>query len=208
MIDSKLILSLREMTGAGMVDAKKALDETGGDITKAAELLRKKGIVKAAKKSDRATHEGLIHSYIHSGGKIGVLVELLCETDFVARNEQFKELAHDIAMQIAANNPLFLSPDDVPAEMVAKEKEMMAAEMASSGKQPEMIAKALEGRLQKYYSDVCLLKQSFFKDEDLTIEELVKATIAKIGENIQVKRFVRFSLADSGPSHICESLTK
>src|SRR3989344_4572405 len=204
MIDSKTILSLREMTGAGMVDAKKALDETGGDITKAAELLRKKGIVKAAKKSDRATHEGLVHAYIHAGGKIGVLVELLCETDFVARNEQFKELAHDIAMQIAANNPLYLSPDDVPAEVVAKEKEMMAAEMASSGKQPEMIQKALDGRLQKYFSDVCLLKQSFFKDEDMTIEELVKSAIAKIGENIQVKRFVRFSLADNGPSHICE----
>lgn len=208
MIDSKLILSLREMTGAGMVDAKKALDETGGDITKAAELLRKKGIVKASKKSDRQTSEGLIHAYIHSGGKIGVLVELSCETDFVARNEQFIELAHDIAMQIAANSPLYLSPEDVPAEVVAKEKEMMAAEMASSGKQPEMIQKALEGRLQKYFSDVCLLKQPFFKDEDLTIEELIKTTIAKIGENIQVKRFVRFSLADSGPSHICESLTK
>lgn len=208
MLDSKTILTLREMTGAGMVDAKKALDETGGDIAKAAELLRKKGIVKAGKKSDRATHEGLIHAYIHSGGKIGVLVELSCETDFVARNEQFSELAHDIAMQIAANSPLYLSPEDVPTEVVAKEKEMMAAEMASSGKQPQMIQKALEGRLQKYFSDVCLLKQPFFKDEDLTIEELIKTTIAKIGENIQVKRFVRFSLADSGPSHICESLTK
>src|SRR3989338_8539087 len=208
MIDSKTILSLREMTGAGMVDAKKALDETGGDIAKAAELLRKKGIVKASKKSDRATHEGLIHAYIHSGGKIGVLVELSCETDFVARNDQFKELAHDIAMQIAANNPIYLSPADVPENVIAKEKEIMAAEMASSGKQANIIEKALEGRLQKYYSDVCLLNQSFFKDEDITIEELVKTTIAKIGENIQVKRFVRFSLADSGPSHICESLTK
>ncbi len=208
MLDSKTILSLRELTGAGMVDAKKALDETGGDINKAAELLRKKGIVKAAKKSERSTHEGLVHAYIHAGGKIGVLVELLCETDFVARNEQFKELAHDIAMQVAANNPLYLSVEDVPADVVAKEKEMMAAEMASSGKQPAMIEKALAGRLQKYYSDVCLLNQAFFKDEDLTIEELVKSAIAKIGENIQVKRFVRFSLADSGPSHICESLMK
>lgn len=201
MLDSKTILTLREMTGAGMVDAKKALDETGGDVVKAAELLRKKGIVKASKKSDRATHEGLVHAYIHAGGKIGVLVELLCETDFVARNDQFKELAHDIAMQVAANNPIYLSAADVPENIIAKEKEIMAAEMASSGKQANIIEKAMEGRLQKYYSDVCLLNQSFFKDEDITIEELVKSVIAKIGENIQVKRFVRFSLADSGPSH-------
>ncbi len=195
-IDPKIVMQLREMTGAGIVDAKKALDETGGDLAKAADLLREKGIVKAAGKSDRATAEGLVHAYIHSNGKVGAMVELLCETDFVARTEQFKELAHDLAMHVAAANPLWLAPEDVPAEVVAKEKEMYAAEVAGSGKPAEIVEKIVLGKLEKYYAETCLLKQTFVKDEDLTVEERVKGAIAKLGENIRIGRFSRMTLGN------------
>ncbi len=195
-MDMTLIAKLRAETGAGVLDAKKALDETSGDLTKAAEILRKKGIAKAVSKQERVTKEGLTHAYIHAGGKVGALVEVLCETDFVSRNEQFKELVHDLAMQVAAAAPLYLAPENVPIEVVAKEKEIYREELAGSGKLPQIIEQIIEGKLGKFYSETCLLKQPFIKDEDVTVEELIKQTIAKVGENIQVRRFVRFAMGE------------
>ncbi len=192
MADAKLVMQLREQTGAGVLEAKKALEESGDDVQKAIETLRRIGAVKAAKKSDRETCEGLVHAYIHGGGKVGVLVEVLCETDFVARNPEFQALAQDLAMQIAAMNPLYVSPEDVPAELLEKEKAIYREE--THGKPAEIVAKIVEGKVQKWYSEVCLMKQAFIKDEDQTIEELVKSKIAKLGENIQVRRFTRYAL--------------
>ncbi len=194
MIDSKLIAQLREKTGAGIVDVKAALDETNGDMTAAEELLRKKGILKAGKKSDRVAGEGIVYSYIHGGGKVGVMLELRCETDFVARTEGFVQLAHDIALHIAAMNPLYLDETAVPAELVEKEREIYKAELVESKKPEEIMAKILDGKVQKYYSDICLLKQAFIKDESMTVEDVIKHGISKMGENIQMKRFVRFHL--------------
>lgn len=194
MIDSKLIAQLREKTGAGIVDVKAALDETNGDMTAAEELLRKKGILKAGKKSDRVAGEGIVYSYIHGGGKVGVMLELRCETDFVARTEGFVQLAHDIALHIAAMNPLYLDETAVPAELVEKEREIYKAELVESKKPEEIMAKILDGKIQKYYSDICLLKQAFIKDESLTVEDVIKHGISKMGENIQLKRFVRYHL--------------
>lgn len=193
-IDPKIVKQLREQTGAGMMDAKRALEEAGSDLAKAGDLLRKQGLLKAAKKSERTTGQGLVHTYIHAGGKIGAMVEVLCETDFVARNEQFKEFVHNLAMQIAAASPLYVSPEDIPEEILAREKEMAAEEFAGKDKPQDVIDKIVEGKLGKYYSEVCLLKQPFIKDEDMTIEEHLKNTIAKLGENIQIKKFVRFAL--------------
>ena len=195
MIDSKTIADLRALTGAGVVDCKKALDETAGDIAKAAELLRKKGIAKAGGKAERVTKEGLIHSYIH-GSKVGVLVEVQCETDFVARTEQFQNFVHDIAMHVAAANPLYLTADQVPAEVLEKEKEIVMAEFVGSSKPQEMLEKIAQGKLEKYYTETCLLQQRFVKDEDVTVGDLLKTTIAKTGENIQIKRFVRFAMGE------------
>lgn len=192
MIDNKLVMKLREQTGAGVLEAKRALTESGGDLARAVEFLRKSGALKAAKKAERTTGEGVVHAYIHGGGKVGVLVELLCETDFVARNPEFEALAHDLAMQIAATNPLYVRPEDVPTEVVAKEKEIYAEEAA--GKSASVVEKIVAGKLEKWYSDVCLMKQPFIKDEDMTIEELVQSKISKLGENIQVRRFVRYAL--------------
>ncbi len=192
MIDPKLVMQLREQTGAGVLDAKKALEETGGDIAKAIEFLRKSGALKAAKKSDRATNEGMVHAYIHGGGKVGVLLEIVCETDFVARNPVFEELAHDIAMQIAATNPLYIKPEDIPAETVEKEKSIYAEETV--GKPANIVGKIVQGKLDKWYSDVCLMRQAFIKDEGMTIEDVVKGKISMLGENIQVRRFVRYAL--------------
>lgn len=194
MIDAKTVSELRAMCGAGIVECKKALEEAGGDLAAAAELLRKKGIVKAASKSDRQTSEGLIYAYIHGNGKVGAMVEVLCETDFVARTDGFKELCHELALQIAAMNPLYVSSADIPAEAVEKEKEIYAQEFAGGNKPPEMVAKILEGKLSKWYADVCLLNQAYIKDEDKTVEEMLKETISKTGENIQVKRFTRFAM--------------
>jgi len=190
------ISELRAMTGAGIVDCKKALDEAGGDLQKAAELLRKKGIAKAGSKGERATKEGLVDSYIHGNGKVGVLVEVQCETDFVARTEQFKDFVHEVALQISATNPLYVSRDMIPAEVVEKEKELAMHEFDGSSKPKEVIEKIATGKLEKYYSEVCLLDQAFIKDEDKTVGELLKETIAKTGENIQIKRFARFALAE------------
>lgn len=194
MLDTKLIAQLREKTGAGIVDVKAALEETNGDMTAAEELLRKKGILKAGKKSDRVVGEGIVYSYIHGTGKVGVMVELRCETDFVARTEGFVALAHDVALHIAAMNPLYLDESQVPPELIEKEREIYKAELAGSNKPEEIMAKILDGKVQKFYTEVCLLKQPFIKDEDMTVEDVIKHGIAKMGENIQLKRFVRFHL--------------
>jgi elongation factor Ts len=194
-IDPKLVSQLREQTGVGIVECKNALDESGGDIEKAIEILRKKGEIKAAKKSaERTTKEGLIHAYVHANGKVGAMVEINCETDFVARTEEFQTLVHDIAMQVAATNPLYVKPEEVPAEVVAKEKEMYLEELRGQEKPPAMVEKILEGKLEKYFEDICLIKQPFIKDEDITIEELINQKIAKTGEKIEIKRFVRFQI--------------
>ena len=189
-----MVAELRAKTGAGIVDSKKALEEMGGDLEKAAEHLRKKGIAKAGSKAERKTSEGLVYAYLHSNGKIGALVEVLCETDFVARTENFKELVHEVALQVAAMNPLYVSKDQIPPEVLEKEKAIYAEEFAGSGKPADMIAKIVEGKLGKYYADVCLMNQAYIKDEDKTMEDVVKEAIAKTGENIQVKRFVRFAM--------------
>ena len=196
MSDLKLVTELRAMTGAGIVDCKKALEEAGGDINKAAENLRKKGIAKAATKSVRVTKEGLVHAYIHPNNKLGVLVEILCETDFVARTEQFRDLCNDVALQIAAMNPLYLSPDQIPAEVLEKEKSIVMDEFNGSSKPKDIIEKIAEGKMAKFYEDVCLLNQRFIKDEDMTISELLKTTIAKTGENMKIVRFVRFAMSE------------
>lgn len=194
MIDTKLIAQLREKTGAGIVDVKAALEEANGDLAAAEELLRKKGIAKAGKKSDRTAGEGIVYSYIHGNQKVGVLLELRCETDFVARTEGFVALAHDIALHIAAMNPLYLDEASIPQEVIDKEREIYRAEMAGSNKPEDIMAKIIDGKVAKYYADVCVLRQPFVKDETMTIEEVVKSGIARMGENIQLKRFVRFHL--------------
>ncbi len=193
-IDVKLVAEVREATGAGMVDVKNALEEVGGDKAAAIELLRKKGIIKAASKSERQTKEGLVHAYVHGNNKVGALVEVQCETDFVARTDAFKELVHNIAMQVVATNPLYVSAEEIPAVEVEKEKALQREIIKGEGKPEAMIEKILEGKMQKFYNNICLLNQVFIKDDKITINDLVKQSIAVIGENIQVKRFSRFSL--------------
>lgn len=193
-MDPKLIMTLRNATGAGVLDAKKALEECGGDVSKAAEALRKKGQAKAAARQERTTREGLVGHYIHATGKVGALVEVACETDFVARSDEFKSLVHDLAMHVTASNPLYLSLEDIPPEVLAKEKEIATAEFAGSGKPAAVIEKIAEGKLAKYYADTCLLNQPFIKDEDVTVAERIQQAIVKTGENIVVRRFCRFEL--------------
>lgn len=193
------VKKLRDMTGVGMMDAKRALDESGGDIDKAVDALRKAGASKAAKKADRSAGEGIIVSYIHPGGQVGVLVELNSETDFVARNDDFKTLANDIALHIAAMNPQYLKRDDVPADVIAKEKEIIAEQLKAEGKPAAMIEKITEGKLDKFYSEVVLLDQAFVKDDSQTVGELITKAIQTIGENIQVARYARFAIK-GGPS--------
>lgn len=195
-ISAKEIAELRAKTGIGMMDCKKALEEANGDQEKAIEILKKKGFAKAAKRAERETKNGLIDSYIHADGKIGVLVELLAETDFVARNDEFKGLAHDIALHIAATNPLYLSKEDVPAEVLDKEKEELMDQAKTEGKPDNIAQKIVEGRLEKYFSEVCLLEQPFVKDQDMTITELINQKVAKIGEKIVLSRFCRFQIGE------------
>lgn len=195
-VDAKLVKTLREMTGAGMLECKSALEEANGDLELAVEILRKKGVAKAAKKAGRETKEGLIHSYIHAGGRIGVLLELNCETDFVARNDLFKELANEIALQIAAMKPQYVKREDVPREVVEKEGEIAREAAIAEGKPPHIAEKIAEGKLEKFYKEVCLYEQPYIKDDKKTIEELIKEYIAKIGENIQVRRFCRYELGE------------
>ncbi len=188
------IKALREKTGAGIVDVKKALDEAGFDDTLAIEILRKRGQDKAMKKSDRETHEGMVISYVHSNGRIGVLVKLYCETDFVARNEEFLEFGRDIAMHIAASAPQFVKPEEVPAEAVAKEQEIWRAQLAEEGKPADLMEKIMAGKETKFRNDIALLTQSFVKDPTKTVGELLTEKIHKIGENIQVGGFVRYEM--------------
>jgi len=195
-VDAKLVKQLREMTGAGMLDSKKALEETGGNIEEAVELLRKKGIAKAAKKAGRETKEGLIHAYIHAGGRVGVLLELNCETDFVARNEVFKELANELALQIAAMRPKWVSREDVPQDVIQKETEIAREAAVAEGKPEHIAEKIAQGKLNKFFQENCLLEQKYIKDESKTVEDLIKEYIAKLGENIQVGRFCRYEIGE------------
>jgi elongation factor Ts len=191
-ITAQMVNDLRVATGAGLLDCKKALTEANGNVEEATTILRKKGAASAAKKADRATKEGLIESYIHVGGKVGVLIEVNCETDFVARNEDFKAFVKDLCLQIAAANPTVVSRDEVPEADLAKEREIAAAQV--QGKPPAAVQKIVEGKIEKYYSTVCLLDQPFVKLPEKTIKDILTEKITKIGENIQVRRFVRFQL--------------
>ena len=191
-ITAKMVNDLRVQTGAGLLDCKKALTDANGNVEVAITLLRKKGAASAAKKADRTTKEGLIESYIHVGAKVGVLIEVNCETDFVARNEEFKAFVRDLCLQIAAANPLYVTREEVPESELAKEREIAAAQV--QGKPPAAAQKIVEGKLEKYYSTICLLDQSFVKVPEKTVKELITETIAKTGENILVRRFVRFQL--------------
>ncbi len=196
-ITPALIKELREQTGAGIMDCKEALTASDGVMDEARDFLRKKGLQAAAKRVARSTQEGVVGSYIHGGGRLGVLVEVNCETDFVARTEDFQDLVHDLAMQVAASNPWYLSREDVPAETVTKEQQIYEEQAKASGRPAQAVPKIVEGRLEKYFQEVCLLDQPFVKDPSMTVQELIKAKIAKMGENIIVRRFVRFQLGES-----------
>lgn len=196
-VDPQLVKKLREMSGAGMMDCKRALEESGGDLDKAFTLLRKRGQAAAAKKAGRLASEGLIGSYVHPGSKIAVMVEVNCETDFVARNEEFQELAHDLAMQICATDPRFIRKEDVAAEVLEREKEILHEQAATSGKPEAVLNRIVEGRLGKFYEDNCLYEQHFIKDEGVTVKELVDQAIAKMGENITIRRFSRFKVGEN-----------
>lgn len=197
-ITASMIKELREKTGAGIMDCKAALKEANGDAEKAVDILRKKGIAAAAKKVGRATSEGLIHAYIHAGGKIGVMVEINCETDFVARTDEFKAFVHDIAMHVAAAEPRFVSKDEVTEADLAREKEIYLDQARAEGKPENVVEKIVDGKMKKFYSQVCLLDQPFVKDQDKTVATLVKEAVAKFGENIIISRFVRFKLGETG----------
>lgn len=193
-ITAQQVKELREKTGAGMMECKKALTQADGDLDSAVKILRERGLASAGKKAGRATTEGLIGQYIHAGGKLGVLVEVNCETDFVARTEPFQELVHDLAMQIAASKPLFVRREEVDAETLEREKEIFRNQALADGKPEKIVDKIVEGRLNKYYAEVCLYEQPFVKDSDITVEELVKSRIATLKENISVRRFCRFEV--------------
>ena len=193
-ITSQMVKELREKTNAGMMDCKKALTETGGDMEKAVDLLRQKGLAVAAKRSGKEANEGVIESYIHAGGKLGVLVEVVCETDFVAKTDDFKAFAKDIAMHIAATNPVAISRDDVPAELLQREKDIYIKQAMDSGKPQNIAEKMVTGRMEKYLAEVCLLEQKFVKNDKLSIQDLLNELIVKMGENISVRKFTRYQI--------------
>jgi elongation factor Ts len=193
-ITAKMVKELREGTGAGMMDCKKALTECDGDLDKAGDYLRKKGISSAAKKEGRATSEGLVGSYIHMGGKVGVLLEVACETDFVARTDDFKAFVHNVSMHIAAASPVAVTREEVDPTLIEKEKEIYAGQMKEQGKPAEMIDKIVEGKVDKYYSEICLLEQKYVKDPDMTVADYLKSIIGSLGENMAIKRFARFQI--------------
>jgi elongation factor Ts len=195
-ITAQMVKQLRESTGAGMLDCKKALTETGGNMESAVDFLRKKGLAAAAKKAGRVTAEGAVGSYIHAGGKIGVLVEVNCETDFVARTEQFQELVRDIAMHIAAAEPRSVRREEVTEADLAREREIFRDQALASGKPANIVEKIVDGKMEKYFSEFVLLEQPFVKNPDLTVAQLISEKVAKIGENIQVRRFTRFKLGE------------
>ena len=195
-ISASAVKELRDNTGAGIMDCKGALKQSGGDISKSIDFLRKKGLATAAKRAGRAMSEGTIQTYIHTGGKLGVMVEVNCETDFVAKNEDFVQFARNIAMHIAATNPVSISQQDVPREVVEKEMEIYRDQVRAMGKPEQMIDKIAEGKLSKFYKENCLLNQGYVRDPNITISDLINEQIAKIGENITVKRFVRFQVGE------------
>ncbi len=193
-VDMALIQKLRDITGLGMMDCKKALEETDGDVEKAVELLRKKGAAIASKRSDKSTAEGLVHAYIHPGARVGVMIEVNCETDFVANTDAIKQFASDICMHIAALKPLYLAPENVDAKFVELEKNIFAEQLKTSGKPEKVINQILEGKINKLYDDICLLRQKFVKNDQLTVQDLLNDLMAKTGERIQIKRFARYEI--------------
>ncbi len=195
-ISASQVKELRTATGAGVLDCKKALQEVGGDMDKAIEALRTKGLAEAQKKAGRSTNEGLIDSYIHLNGKIGVLIEVNCETDFVARTDEFSELAHDLCMQIAAADPSYIDREQVPEDIVDQERHILMEQAKGEGKPEEIAQKIVEGRMEKFFSQICLMDQAFIKDPDRTVEEVVNEYVATLGENIRVSRFTRFALGE------------
>jgi elongation factor Ts len=196
MVTAQDVATLRARTGAGMMDCKKALDEVGGDLEKAIDLLRTKGIAKAAKRADKVTAEGIVMSYIHAGGRVGVLLELNCETDFVANTEAFQDLARGIAMHIAASNPRYLSRTEVTEAEIEAEKNVHRETLKNEGKPTEMIEKIVEGKMNKFFSDICLLEQSYIRDEDKTVEQVLSEKTAETGEKMSLRRFARFELGE------------
>ncbi len=198
-ISAELVRELREKTGTGMMDCKKALLESAGDMEKAVDYLRQKGLALASRKESRTAAEGLVGSYIHGGGKIGVLVELNCETDFVARTPEFQGLLKDVAMQIAAANPRYIRREDVPADELERERQIYHQQAIESGKPEKVVGKIMDGKMERFYSEVCLLEQKFIKDPDLQVGDLIKDVVARLGENVQVKRFTRFHIGEGVP---------
>jgi elongation factor Ts len=196
-ISAKMVMQLREKTGAGIMDCKGALTECNGDMDKAVDFLRKKGLATAAKRAGRAMTEGIVESYIHMDSKLGVLVEVNCETDFVAKNDDFKAFARNIAMHIAATNPVGIRPEDVSEEIIAKEKEIYRGQVLEMGKPEKIADKIVEGKLQKYFKENCLMDQAYVRNPEITVADLLNELIAKIGENISIKRFVRFKIGES-----------
>jgi len=204
-ISAALVKQLRERTGAGMMECKAALVEAGGDLDRAEVVLRKRGIASAAKKASRSTKQGVIASYIHSGNQLGVLVEVNCESDFVARTDDFRQLVHDIAMQVAAADPKFIRREDVTADALDREKDIHRDRAKNEGKPDKMLDKIVEGRLNKFYEEVCLLEQPFIKENTATVHDIIKQKIAKLGENITVARFVRFKVGETAPAEPAET---
>ena len=196
MISAQMVKELRETTGAGMMDCKKALVETNGDMEKAVDYLREKGLAAAAKKSGRVAAEGVVESYIHGAGKIGVMIEVNCETDFVAKTPEFHSFVRDLAMQVAAANPQYLSRTEVPAAIIEHEREILRAQALNEGKPEKIVDKMVDGRVEKFYKDNCLLEQTFIKDPDKSVTDVVNAQISKLGENIVVRRFVRYQMGE------------
>jgi len=196
-ITAAMVKQLREKTGSGMMDCKKALAENDGDMDKAIDFLRKKGLATAAKRAGRATMEGVVQPYVHTGGKLGVMVEVNCETDFVAKSDDFQEFAKNIAMHIAATNPIGIAPEDVPAETLAREKAIYVDQAKQTGKPDNVIEKIVEGKMNKFLKENCLMQQAYVRNPDITIADLLNELIAKIGENISIKRFVRFQIGES-----------
>ena len=199
-INAKLVKNLRDKTGAGMMDCKRALVETAGDLEKAVDHLRKSGIAKAEKKGARETKEGLVYSYIHAGGRLGVLVELNCETDFVANTDGFTELAHNLAMQIAATNPIALDRDSIDDNVVAREKDIFTEQAKSQGKPDNIIERMVEGRINKFYQESCLMDQTYIKDPDKKVRDLITEIVSTLGENISINRYIRFAIGESDSS--------
>lgn len=196
MVTASMVKELRERTGAGMMDCKKALEKADGDIEKAIDILREKGLAAAAKKAGRITAEGIVGSYIHMGGRIGVLIEVNCETDFVAKTEEFKDFVKNMAMQVAASRPLYVSRDEVPGDVLEKEKQILRQQAINEGKPENIVDKMVEGRIEKFFKETCLLEQPYIRDPEVSVQQVLTETIAKIGENISIRRFARYEMGE------------